>query len=134
MTFTATVWNTANDKAGFAATYKRFVLADFAEQQFTKSFYRRLSMMFGHIAHYDRDGFYNTWFTTTVDKLAFVQHALREWYPGDPAWTWSDVEDDLRRWLVESNIEAKYTVQLEQETESDERAQLARLTAKYTNS
>jgi len=50
--FTATKFSTAADKAEFGDTLLRFIDSKWASALFTKSFYNRLSMSFGHIAHY----------------------------------------------------------------------------------
>ncbi len=50
--FTATKFSTAADKAEFGNTLLRFIESEWAPAIFTKSFYNRLSMCFGHIAHY----------------------------------------------------------------------------------
>ena len=50
--FTATKFSTAADKAEFGNTLLRFIESEWASVLFTKSFYNRLSMCFGHIAHY----------------------------------------------------------------------------------
>jgi hypothetical protein len=50
--FTATKFSTAADKAEFGNTLLRFIDSKWASALFTKSFYNRLSMSFGHIAHY----------------------------------------------------------------------------------
>ena len=69
--FTPTQWETAKDKTAFANRFVRFVQGDFAERHFTEKFYQRLSNCFGHIAHYNRGGFFETFFTTTADKVRF---------------------------------------------------------------
>src|SRR5664279_3980752 len=90
--FVPTKWDTTQAKAWFAKQFVAFVQSDFDGEYFTERFYRRLSMTFGHIAHYDRGGFWETFFTTTADKVRFLMETLQ--YPcyGDPAWTYSDVE------------------------------------------
>ncbi len=50
--FTATKWDTSEDKAKFANDLCRFIANDFKAMMFTDKLYRRLAMMFGHIAHY----------------------------------------------------------------------------------
>ena len=50
--FTATKFSTAADKAEFGNTLLRFIESEWASALFTKSFYNRLSMCFGHIANY----------------------------------------------------------------------------------
>lgn len=114
--FTPTQWDTAQNKVWFARQFMRFVQSDFAERHFTDRFYRRLSNTFGHIAHYDRRGFWCEFFTTTADKVQFLEQTLA--YPcyGDPAWTYSDVEKALRAWLRASDILAQYQQKLAEET------------------
>ena len=129
--FTPTQWNTAQDKAMFAKQFVRFVQSDFAAGHFTEKFYRRLANTFGHIAHYDRGGFWGTFFTTIADKVQFLEMTIQ--YPcyGDPAWTYSDVERVLREWLRADGTLERCRERLAQETEAGERAQLARLQAKF---
>jgi hypothetical protein len=50
--FTATKFSTAADKAEFGNTLLVFIESEWAPALFTKRFYNRLSMCFGHIAHY----------------------------------------------------------------------------------
>ncbi len=129
--FTPTQWDTAEDKLSFAKQFVRFVESDFAAQYFTDRFYRRLSNTFGNIAHYDRGGFWSKFFTSTADKIRFLEQTLA--YPcyGDPAWTYSDVERALQEWLSNSGLLKRYQKKLADETEAAERAELARLQHKY---
>ena len=129
--FTATKWETASDKAAFANRFVRFVQSDFALKHFTEKFYLRLANTFGHIAHFNRGGFWDTFFTTTAEKFRFLEMTVQ--YPcyGDPAWTYGDVERAVREWLRADGTLARYRQQLAEETEAGERAQLARLQAKY---
>ena len=53
--FTATNWDSADDKAKFANALMKFIANEFPRQSFTKSLYRRLSNTFGHIANYAED-------------------------------------------------------------------------------
>jgi hypothetical protein len=129
--FKPTQWETAKDKAAFANRFVRFVQSAFALKHFTEKFYRRLANTFSHIAHYNRGGFWETFFTTTADKVRFLEMTAQ--YPcyGDPAWTYSDVERALQQWLQASCLLEKYRQRLVDETEAWERGQLARLQAKY---
>lgn len=90
--FTATEWCSEQDKADFGNSLLNFIDAGFKQTLFTKKLYNRLSMTFGHIAHYDQHGFWCEWFTTAADHVLFLEHMLR--YPcfGDPKFTFSDVE------------------------------------------
>ena len=129
--FTPTQWETAKDKAAFANRFVQFVQSNFAAKHFTEKFYRRLSNTFGNIAHFNRGGFWETFFTTTADKVRFLELTVQ--YPcyGDPAWTYSDVERALREWLQVDGTLDRYRQRLAEETEAGEHAQLARLQAKY---
>ena len=55
--FIATQHSTADEKARFCNWFVRFVLGGFARSVFKAQFYRRLSNIFGHVAHYDETGF-----------------------------------------------------------------------------
>lgn len=98
--FIPTQWNTSTDKAKFANHMIRFIESDYNENLFYKWFYTRLSMCFGHIAHYNKVGFYDTWFSSKDRQTAFLDHTLR--YPcyGDPGWTYSDVENVIQEHLI----------------------------------
>ena len=125
--FTPTKWDTAEDKAAFAKQFVRFVQSDFAVRHFTDKFHRRLSNTFGHIAHYNRGGFWDTFFTTTADKVRFLEQTLQHPCYGDPTWTYSDVERALQAWLQAHGTLDRYRQRLAEETEAAERAELARL-------
>jgi len=129
--FTPTQWDTAQDKAGFANRFVRFVQSGFAAKHFTDKFYRRLSNTFGHIANYNRGGFWDTFFTTTADKVRFLEETLQHPGYGDPAWTYSDVERALQAWLQTDGTLERYRQRLAEEIEVAERAELARLQKKY---
>jgi hypothetical protein len=129
--FTPTQWNTSEDKATFAKQFMRFIQSDFAAEHFTEKFYRRLSNTFGHIANYNRGGFWDTFFTTTADKVRFLEQTLLHPCYGDSAWTFSDVERALQAWLRADGTLERYRQRLAEETEAAERVQLAHLQAKY---
>lgn len=130
--FTATEWSTKEDKAKFANHFVRFVESDFKSTLFYQWFYNRLNGMFGHIAHYNRGGFYGTWFSSTENKARFLQNTLDSGHYGDPAYTYSDVEKVLAAWVAESGLFEKYQAQNLQEIEREERKLLARLQDKYS--
>jgi hypothetical protein len=130
--FTTTQWDSADDKAKFAKQFIKFVKSGFEQRHFTDRFYRRLSNTFSHIAHYDRGGFWQEFFTTTADKVRFLELTLKHPCYGDPAWTYSDVERAIQDWLKQKGILAKWQRQLHQELEASERAEFERLQAKFT--
>jgi hypothetical protein len=106
--FTATRWNTAEDKARMTNKITKFILNGFQQPSFTKEIYKRLSTMFGHIAEYDIHGFYHIWFADDAACLKWAENAMKGgvlgFVVGDPAWTWSDVEKALQEWMKENRI------------------------------
>lgn len=94
-----TEWNTAEDKAKWLNKLADFVRAGFSESKWTKALYYRLSMSFGHIAHYDMNGFYSTWFSTEQDRYNWLTYIQERVVYGDPEWTWSDAERKFTTWL-----------------------------------
>ena len=132
MKYTATQWNTAADKEKFTAQFKKFVERGFPESLFTKGFYNRMSMMRGHIAHYDRGGFFGAQFSTSEHRADFLNHWAGAAIYGDPAYTWSDVERVLSAWLQEHpEYEQRERNQHAAICEDIERKEFARLATKY---
>ena len=95
LNFTATEFSSVNDKMKFYRHFIRFVESDFNENLFYKWFYTRLSLCFGHIAHYNKNGFYQEKFSNPERKVAFMANIAR--YPcyGQPDYTFCDVERAL---------------------------------------
>jgi hypothetical protein len=129
--FAATKWEGADKKANFARQFIRFVESDFARDKFAHTFYLRLSLTFGHIAHYNQAGFFETFFTATADKVRFLRMTLAHPCYGDPTYTYSDVERALQSWLHQNGVLAKYEQKLADEQEAAEQMELSRLQAKY---
>jgi hypothetical protein len=129
--FTATKFSTAADKAEFGNTLLRFIDSKWASALFTKSFYNRLSMSFGHIAHYNRAQFYEEWFSSLADQVRFLKHTLRFPCYGGPEYTFSDVERAIQRELVNRNYLAQYELQLAEEQQATDLALLKQLESKY---
>ena len=129
--FTPTKYSTAEDKAKFANHFVRFVEQDFKPTLFPNWFYSRLSNCFGHIAHYSREGFYGTWFAGDCRQRDFLRRALKHPSYGSPEFTYSDVERELRRWIAVSGKLAQLDAKIAASVELSERAELARLKAKY---
>ena len=98
--FAATPHSTADEKARFCNAFARFVLGGFDRKRFTQKFYQRLSLIFGHIAHFNANGFWETWFSTPEQQREFVQHVHEYVALGDPQHCWSDVERELKSWIV----------------------------------
>jgi len=118
--FTATQFASATDKATFANKMTRFILGGFQVSSFNKKMYQHLSNMFGHIAHYDIHGFYQTWFSDAKACCRWVENMTNNWLVGigDPKYTWSDVEKALVEWIKDNQI----AVQLDEINTAEERA------------
>ena len=129
--FTATKFSTAADKAEFGNTLLRFIESEWASALFTKSFYNRLSMCFGHIAHYCRSQFYEEWFSSLAAQVRFLKHTLRFPCYGDPEYTFSDVERAIQREIVNRNYLARYELRLAEEQQTTDLALLRQLECKY---
>ena len=129
--FTATKFSTAADKAEFGNHFLRFIETEWAQALFTKDFYHRLSMCFGHIAHCDRATFYETWFTTDHDRLRFLEKALKWPCWGDPEYTFSDVERAIQQEVRKRNFLARYQLRAAEAERESEMETLRRLENKY---
>jgi hypothetical protein len=128
--FVATKWSTAGDKAIFANALMKFIAHEFPRQSFSKTLYRRLSNTFGHIAHYDRDGYYSTFFERDADKVVFLDQTLRWRCYGDPTYTYCDVERAVQRRLRAANVIEVFRMRKADATRKRELDALARLQAK----
>jgi hypothetical protein len=126
-------FSSAVEKAEFGNALLHFLDTDCPQELFTKKLYNRLSMTFGHIAHYDRGGFYDTWFTRTRHKAAFNEKTLRWPCHGDPEYTFSDVERALQRVIRDRNYLARFELRAADELRTAELKDLERLEAKYRN-
>ena len=129
--FTATQWSTAEDKVKFANALMKFIADEFPRQSFSKSLYQRLNNTFGHIAHYNQNGFYSVFFERDADKLAFLDQTLRWPCYGDPTYTFCDVERAVQRRLRAANVIEVFRMREADATRTRELDILARLQAKY---
>ncbi len=129
--FTATQWSTAEDKAKFATAIMKFVANEFPRRGFSKTLYQRLSNTYGHIAHYNIDGYYSTFFGRDADKVVFLDQALRWRCYGDPTYTFCDVERAVQRRLRAANVIEVFSMREADATRNRELAMLAQLQAKY---
>jgi hypothetical protein len=129
--FIPTEWSTAAEKAAFGNALLHFVDLGCPRELFTKKFYNRLSMTFGNIAHYNPEGFYDTWFTRDRHRLGFVHKLLRWPCHGDPKSTFSDVEYAVQRVMREQNYLSRFELGAAEELRAAEMKDLERLEAKY---
>jgi hypothetical protein len=105
--FQPTKWSTADEKADFGNTLLHFLLTGFLASRFTEKLYTRLSMCFGYIACFDRNGFAETWFDSPESIASFVNHLMQWPCHGDPGYTFSDVERAVQREVARFNLVAR---------------------------
>ena len=129
--FVPTQWDSAEQKAKFANALLTFIVQGFPRSKFHEGFYRRLSNTFGHIACYNRDGFYECFFLTAGDKLAFLEQCATWPCYGDPTFTYSDVERAVGARLRMSQVVAILSSQIAVERRRRELALLSELKARY---
>ena len=129
--FTPTQGVSAQDKADFANAFVRFVENGFQQAHFTEKFYRRLCQTFGHAAHYNQATFYRTFFATSMDKVRFLGQTVEHEPVGDPAYTFSDAERLLRKWVLESHAIDRLEKTAAHAQNRAEREQLKRLLDKH---
>ena len=97
--FKSTEFSTAEDKAKFANHLIRFIESGYNWNLFYRWFYTRLSMSFGHIAHYNKSGFYNTWFADKTSQSAWLSHILSYGCYGQAEYTYCDAESAIQDYL-----------------------------------
>lgn len=129
--FVPTEWSTSVEKADFGNTLLHFLDSGCPRELFRKKFYTRLSMTFGNIAHYNLEGFYDTWFTRDRHRHGFVQKLLRWPCHGDPKFTFSDVEFAVQRVMRARNYLGRFELGAAEELRNAEMKDLERLEAKY---
>lgn len=126
----------AFDKARVANQLVRLVEGDFRPTLFLHTLYQRLSLMFGHIAEFDRHGFYHVWMSTPARRTEWLRYVANGGayglMPLDRTDTWADVEHAIAGW-VNAHPEYREHQQAlaDAEIETSERAELARLQGKY---
>ena len=128
---TATKHSTVQDKVRFILQFKKFVSGGFKRSDFPKWFYTQLSMTFGHIAHYNIEGFYNEFFTTDEGKIRFLEITRDHGGIGDPAFTYSDVELILGKWVESEHLKEGYEQRLATNMMKAEYALYLKLKEKY---
>lgn len=105
--FTPTEHTTAQEKAEWANRLGTFILGGFQAGNFTNLIYTRLSQCFGHIAHFNREGFYGVWFASPAKQAEFIKYTLDYKVVGQAKYTFSDVCIAFQEWLREQNVQVK---------------------------
>jgi len=136
--FTATQWDSARDKATWANAMAAWVARGFPVNGWRRGLYDPLHVhLYGHIAHYNQQGFYAEWFGDVHCQLRWLQFAASGGAfvggVGDPAFTWSDVELAWSTWVRESGLIDHYRQLCSLDIETQERTLLAQLQRKYAS-
>lgn len=129
--FTPTPFDTAADKAKFANHFVKFVEQDFPQRLFPKWFYTRLSLTFGHIAHYNINGFWSEFFTSLANKVRFLEQTVGYESSISPEYTYCDVERVLRDWVLENQWIEKYAARRDTEAQAARRATYEKLKQEF---
>lgn len=132
--FTPTRFQPASSKVWFTQHYLRFVSSGFPRHGFTQRFYGQLMHTFGMVAHYDLAGFWAEYFTSTRNIVEFLAETVSHPCYGQPSHTWCDVERFIIRRLRDADLLGIYRARLRGEDEARDRAELARLLARYPTS
>lgn len=93
--FSPSEFLTSEDKSKFLNSLVKFTLGGFNENCFSNKLYNRLSSIFGHIAHYNKKGFYETWFSRPEQIRSWVNH-VREYNCVGPD---SDIGKNFQHWM-----------------------------------
>ena len=129
--FTPTRFQPASSKVWFTQHYLRFVSSGFPRHGFTQRFYGQLMHTFGMVANYSLTGFWAEYFTSTRNTVEFLAETVSHPCYGQPSYTWCDVERFIIRRLRDADLLGIYRARLRGEDEARDRAELARLLARY---
>ena len=129
--FVASKFSSAQEKADFANALMNFIESGFERHTFTRKLYERLSLTFGFLAHNDLQGFWQEYFTKTVDKAEFLAVILRAPCYGQPEHTYSDVEQAVKQRVRLMGFHDYYWAMVLREEEAEDRGALERLQVKY---
>lgn len=97
--FASTGYLSAKQKEKLFLQITKFLIDGCNSSQFSQSLYRRVSGMFGFIAHHDRHGFIGEYFSDEKGRLDFIDMILNAPCYGDPEFSNSDVEREVQTWL-----------------------------------
>jgi len=111
--------------ARFCNQFARFLASGCAWSAFPRWFYQELSNTFGHIAHFNQCGFYETWFETTAQRVAFLEYTLTAEFIVMAR------EEAILAWLPTTSYLNTWRGQLAAETRTRDLAELVRLATTY---
>lgn len=70
--FTDSQFMSAREKMNVIRDWERFLKKGFKPQHFTRALYLHLTLRCSFIAHFDKSGFYNTYFENPEDTIRFL--------------------------------------------------------------
>jgi len=109
---------TATQKRNTLKAWERFLKNGLKEKDFTEALYKHLSLHCSFIAHYNRGGFYSTYFTSPIDIQTFLTQFDKrtECFSveyGSLSWRYDRDYEDINEEMIE--IASKYIPQLTKE-------------------
>lgn len=110
--------------ADIVKAFGRFAAAGYPRSLFTKELYQTLRHTFGFIAHYDLNGFYKERFEGPLERVDTFAIMVEEEER-------TELEQRLRTVVVAMKLQEHAVAELAVDEEQRERAELARLKAKY---
>ena len=115
-----------DDPAAVARLFEKFAKSGYSSAKFTEPLYHALMRSFGFIAHFNRAGFYAARFAKLDDRIItlIIMMAKISWKP-------RPVETALRKIVKERGLLDAAVAERDAYVERAERAELARLKAKY---
>lgn len=102
--YTSTRFMTAADKGRVALQWERFLESNMARDKFGAKLYDHLHLHCGHIAHYNRDGFYAEWFAVPQRRIEFMQQWASDYRAGRFSWGAGSDYDDLNDAMYEALV------------------------------
>jgi hypothetical protein len=109
-----------------ARAFERFATGGYPPAKLTESLYRALSHSFLFIAHFDRGGFYEARFADLGGRVETLETIV-----APTPWTPTPAEIAIRAVVVERGLLEAAVLARDVAVEATERAELARLKAKY---
>ena len=100
--FTDVQFMTAVEKARVATMFERFLAADLHRDKFTRALYQHFHLHCGHIAHFDQNGFYETWFTHPSNRVDFLRQLADDHESGRLYWGAGEDYRDLGQVMYDS--------------------------------
>ena len=109
MNFTDVEFLSANEKKRILADFKKFIKAliddpEKAYQKFTDRLYKHLSCHCGFIAHYDRSGYFSTYFRGDIEEIKSFVSTFQQYINIRDYW---DINTAMNKVLKE-NLKALY--------------------------